>query len=145
MAPSSHAARTVTFVSCVATKLSEPAPARDLYTSPWFRKARLYAERSAAPWFVLSAAYGLVSPDQVISPYDETLNHMPVVSRRRWSESVLAALAVTAPAMEVAILLAGRRYREFLQGGLENRSVEVDVPMRGMGIGKQLAWLSMRC
>ena len=33
-------------VACVGQKLSEPAPARDLYTSSWFLKARVYVERT---------------------------------------------------------------------------------------------------
>ena len=37
---------------------------------PWFYKARTYVERTGRPWFVLSAKYGLVHPDEVIAPYD---------------------------------------------------------------------------
>ena len=33
-------------VACVKGKLPRPAPAKDLYTSPWFRKARQYVEQS---------------------------------------------------------------------------------------------------
>ena len=33
-------------VACVKRKLPRPAPARDLYTSDWFRKARQYVEQS---------------------------------------------------------------------------------------------------
>lgn len=45
----------VVLVGCVKRKLSHPAPARDLYTSPLFAKGRAYAEASGAAWFVLSA------------------------------------------------------------------------------------------
>ena len=50
-------------VACVAAKLDRPAPARDLYTSPWFQKARAYVERQGGQWFVLSAKHGLIAPD----------------------------------------------------------------------------------
>ena len=79
-------------VSCVGQKLSVPAPAADLYTSAWFRKARSYVAESGEPWFILSAKYGLVHPDKVIEPYDVTLNTMPVADRREWARSVLGDL-----------------------------------------------------
>ena len=46
-------------VGCSRTKLSAPAPARDLFQGPGFRRARAHAVASGAPWFVLSAKYGL--------------------------------------------------------------------------------------
>lgn len=39
----------VVLVGCSAAKLEKPAPARDLYTSPLFRKARAYALASGLP------------------------------------------------------------------------------------------------
>lgn len=47
----------------MAGKRPGPAPAADLYTSDWFRKARAYAERYADTWFVLSALHGVLAPD----------------------------------------------------------------------------------
>src|SRR3546814_1566107 len=43
----------VFLVACVAAKLDRPAPARDLYASPWFQKARAYVERQGGAWFIL--------------------------------------------------------------------------------------------
>src|SRR3546814_2942975 len=63
----------VFLVACVAAKLDRPAPARDLYASPWFQKARAYVERQGGAWFILSAKHGLIAPETVIARYDETL------------------------------------------------------------------------
>ena len=52
-------------VGCVKSKLDHPAPARDLYTSALFRKARAHAEATGGPWFVLSAEHGLHLPNIV--------------------------------------------------------------------------------
>ena len=49
-------------VSCVGQKLSVPAPAADLYTSAWFRKARSYVAESGEPWFILSGNTGSFIP-----------------------------------------------------------------------------------
>src|SRR3546814_861850 len=53
----------VFLVACVAAKLDRPAPARDLYASPWFQKARAYVERQGGAWFILSAKHGLTAPE----------------------------------------------------------------------------------
>ena len=82
------AAETIALVSCVKQKQSVPAPARDLYTSALFSKARRYAESHAGRWFILSAKYGLVAPDQVIDPYEQTLNTMAARERREWARRV---------------------------------------------------------
>ena len=132
----------ISLVSCVGQKLTAPAPARDLYTSPWFIKARTYADRIGQPWFVLSAKYGLVHPDDVIAPYDLTLNNMPAGDRRRWAVRVFGQLEPHLDAVENVTFLAGRRYREFLEPRLGSSGLVVNVPMEGLRIGEQLGWLT---
>ena len=129
-------------LSCVGQKQSSPAPARDLYTSSWFRKARSYADTTGQPWFVLSAKHGLVHPDRVISPYDLTLNSIPVAGRRHWASTVLTQLEPHLDGVESIVILAGQRYREFLESSLRSRGLAVCVPMVGMRIGEQLRWLN---
>jgi hypothetical protein len=38
---------------------------KGLFLSEWFRRAREYVEALGGPWFILSAKYGLVSPDEL--------------------------------------------------------------------------------
>lgn len=131
-------------MSCVAKKRAYAAPARDLYASALFQKARAYAERTADEWFVLSAKYGLVSPDTVIEPYDVTLNAMGVGERRAWAAKVQRQLEPVTRAGDTVVMLAGARYREGLMAALQRRGVRVEVPMEGLKIGEQLQWLSRR-
>ena len=79
---------TICLVSCVSAKRTTPALAKDLYQSDWFIKARAYAESVGSCWFILSAKYGLVRPDEMIEPYEMTLNTMGVAERRNWSRRV---------------------------------------------------------
>jgi hypothetical protein len=131
----------VYLVSCVSKKLDRPAPARDFYCSEWFKKARRYVELTGCEWFILSAKYGLVAPKTVLLPYNQTLNTMGVHARRSWALRVLAAFEKAVPRVDETIFLAGLRYREFLGDWLKKKNVKVSVPMIGLGIGKQLAWL----
>lgn len=128
-------------VSCVKTKGPKPTPAKDLYASPWFRKARAYAEKTAHPWHILSAQYGLVHPERVIRPYEKTLKTMPVAKRRAWAETVLADLEPSLTGVGTVVFLAGQVYREFLAPALRDRGLTVHVPMAGLSQGRQLSWL----
>ena len=137
----------IVLVSCVGKKADEPQPAKDLYQSPWFRLARQYAEKVGDAWYILSAKYGRVHPDWEIDPYDHTLNTMTVADRKNWAEETYASISSAffqrdfSPDQFEVVILAGERYREFLIPRFEDDGYKVSVPMEGLGIGQQLAWL----
>jgi len=131
----------VFLVSCVAGKKPDPDRAADLYTSAWFIKARRLVEGTGAPWFILSAEYGLLGPDITIRPYDKTLNTMPSAERREWAERVKDQMSRTLPSADELIIFAGKRYREHLLLFLRGCFPKVTVPMEGLTIGRQLNWM----
>ncbi|GGE33590.1 hypothetical protein GCM10007276_08610 [Agaricicola taiwanensis] len=128
-------------VSCVKSKLSRTAPARELYCSAWFAKVRRLIESQNAHWFILSALHGLVKPDRNIAPYEETLNKFGVADRRKWAAHVYEALEPELGAYPRVVFFAGLRYREFLIGPVLSTGRQVDVPMEGLAQGEQLSWL----
>jgi hypothetical protein len=128
----------VALVSCVKSKLDHPAPAKDLYTSALFRALRGYAETHADAWFILSAEHGLVDPNEVLAPYERTLNRMGKSQRQEWASRVKAELASRVPAGAEVIILAGQRYREGLIPFLRARGHSVAVPLEGLPFGRQL-------
>lgn len=137
-------ARKIALVACVSKKNPMPMPARDLYISDWFRKASAYAMRVADEWYILSAKYELVVPDAVIEPYDETLNRMPVAARRAWAKRVLEDLNRVLQSGDHVVILAGKKYRENLVNPIQQMGCSVEIPMEGLGIGKQLRWLKQQ-
>ena len=40
------------------------------------------------------------------------------------------------------VILAGKSYRQYLEPIIRAWGCRIDVPMRGLGIGRQLQWLS---
>jgi hypothetical protein len=132
---------TIALVACVSKKKPTPMPARDLYTSDWFRKASAYAARVADRWYILSAKYRLVAPDTIIEPYDETVNRMGVAARRVWAGRVIKDLRRVSQPGDCMVVLAGSRYREYLIGPIHQMGCTVEVPMEGLRIGEQLRWL----
>lgn len=132
----------VGLVSCVSRKRLRADEARNLYYSPLFVKARNYVENRCDQWYILSAKYGLVTPTQVIKPYEETLSQKPRVERERWAKRVWGNLHSRLRSGDRVIIVAGQLYREFLVQKIIEYGCTVEVPMEGLGIGRQLQWLS---
>jgi len=131
-------------VSCVGAKRTGRVPAADLYTSPWFRKAKQYVTTRCERWYILSAKYGLLCPDELVEPYERTLNNMPQVERRAWASTVSDRLRALLGHDDRLTILAGVRYREFLLPLLSEGGHKIVVPMEGLTIGRQLNWLDQQ-
>ena len=131
----------IALVSCGKSKRGTPAQARELYISPLFRGLREYAESAADAWYILSAKYGLLAPDAVIEPYEMTLNAMRKPERDAWARRVEQQLTEVIPVGAEVTLLAGARYREALEPFLRARGNPVVIPLEGLPMGHQLAWL----
>jgi len=129
------------FVSCTKAKRAVPCAARDLYISPLFRGLREYAESSADRWFILSAKYGILGPEEIVEPYDRTLNKMSKAERLAWWSDVKRDLIRIVPERSQVMLLAGSRYRENIEPFLRRLNCEVEIPLEGLTLGRQLAWL----
>jgi hypothetical protein len=69
-----------------------------MYTSTLFRKMMAYAERLIPKsTFILSAKYGLLHPDTVIEPYEQTLKRMKAREREARAIDVLRVAADVRP------------------------------------------------
>ena len=131
--------RTVFLIACSSRKLDRPARAGDLYQGTLFRASLDWARLQVPDAiFILSAKYGLVGLDQVIEPYDLTLNDLPVPEIRAWSEHVLDQLASRFDLeRDRFVFLAGERYRRFLVPRLAHS----EAPLARLKIGEQISWL----
>mgnify|MGYP003651672992 CR=1 FL=1 len=125
----------VVLVACCGQKLDAPAPAKDLYRSRLFRLCRNYAELTADKWLILSAKHGVIDPDAVIEPYDQTLSKFPKVERVKWDSLVSHQLSEFMG--DEIVSLAGNDYSRWMTSPFDIRR-----PMRGMGIGKQMQYLT---
>jgi hypothetical protein len=129
----------VVLISCASRKLKHRAKAADLYVSALFRLSLVFARKlRPEALFILLAKYGLVHPDDKIDPYDVTLKKMSTRAVRAWSDMVFDCLQrQTNVDRDHFIFLAGEKYRSFLTPRLRF----VEVPLAGLGIGKQLQYL----
>lgn len=135
--------RKLCLVSCVSSKAESKRIAKDLYTSPLFRYARAVAERDYDRWFILSAKHGLLSPNDEVSPYDETLITQPTEQRIRWANRVVKQLRKELKPDDEVTFLAGDLYREFIMPQLVEQGFACAIPLAGLGLGQQIHTLKL--
>lgn len=130
----------IVLLSCVSQKRPYRSKAKDLYTSALFQKSLAYAYKiKPDAIYILSAKYGLLDLETVVDPYNLTLNTMSVGENRRWASLVLQQLSQVADLkQDHFIFLAGNNYRKNLLPLLSS----YEIPMEGLGIGRQLQYLS---
>lgn len=132
--------KNIVLISCVSKKLDRKSTAENIYISPLFKKNLTYA-KSLNPneIYILSAEHGLLKLTDEIEPYDKTLNNMRSNEIKEWSKKVISQLkSLTDLKNDKFTFLAGEKYRKYLIPELNN----VNIPMKGLKIGKQLQWLT---
>lgn len=135
--------RRIGLVGCVKEKATSAKPARDLYVSTLFHGRRAYVERSCDEWWILSAKHGLLNPEEVVEPYDQTLKEVGTAARRLWSLKVLEALVerVVPTSHDIIEVHAGAEYRDYgLVHGLRRLGCRIMNPTEGLVFGEQLAF-----
>lgn len=143
---SSAASIDAVLLGCVATKDVVARAAKDLYQSPMFRGRRRHAEASGRPWYVVSAEYGLVGPDEVIEPYDTLIGNRPLAERRTLAAQVADRLDADLGGLGGRVLEvhAGDEYVAAIGPTLRSRGATIVRPLLGVPFGEQLAWYRSR-
>lgn len=149
-------------VGCVSKKKQGVWPARDLYSSPLWDRRRDYAVVSRLPWAIMSAKYGLIGPNEEISPYNRTIGdlqkdpsclttwraelanqledlfgHGPGQYSRSAHVTVRDSSGLIGKTIEVH---AGMDYIRELDLIARDLGFTIVYPLQGLGIGKQLQW-----
>ena len=135
----------IALVSCVSKKLQGIHKAKDLYISDWFKKARIYVENNNYDkWYILSAQYYLVDPEQELPYYELYLPKQSKEYKKEWGVIVSEQLIIPNEEKVEIDIFAGMEYRKYLVPLLETRGFKVNVPLQGLGIGSQLKWFKDR-
>jgi cytoplasmic iron level regulating protein YaaA (DUF328/UPF0246 family) len=110
--------------------------------SDLFNKAYAYCAKKYGAVAILSAKYGLLLPHDEIEPYDLTLIDMSSEEREAWAERVVKQMKsrLNRKDIDTVYFHAGKYYREHLIRKLEEVCITCEVPLKNLGIGKQLAW-----
>ncbi len=129
----------IVLITCASKKQNKKLKAKEIYVSPLFKFNLAYAKKlNPDQIFILSAKYGLLDLEKEIEPYNETLNNKTEKEIKSWSENVLNQMRKKIDIRnDEIIFLAGEKYRKYLIPHLKNYS----IPLKGLGIGKQLSYL----
>jgi hypothetical protein len=143
---------TIALIGCSKTKSVKThtgyVRARDLYASDLYLKRVKHAEGRKLPWYILSAKSGLLKPTVSVRPYDQTLSEHNEIEIAEWHIGVANQLMselwyeFNGPKLsEVTVELhAGAKYCEPLATILKAVGVGIVMPVKNLGIGKQLAY-----
>jgi hypothetical protein len=128
-------------VGCSGSKLKEPAPVRQLYTSQLFRSALALAERRHDVVYVISAKHELVAIDQVVAPYDLTMADVAKEWRAVWGVRVWGSIQSRHPRADHHIFIyAGKDYARPIRRAAFHRATFYE-PLARMQVGQRLKWL----
>lgn len=125
------------FISCVSKKQSFTCKASEMYVSDLFIKSLNYAKTLNGHIRILSAKYGVLELNDLIDPYNLTLNSMKDYERKEWAHKVINQLKEKKiDFTEKTIFLVGENYRKYLIPYFSN----YEIPIEGLPIGKQLSF-----
>jgi len=142
----------VGLVGCGKKKLEteEPVPAGELYTGSLFRSTMHFAAQHCQRVFIVSAQYGLLDPAQPVLPYEKKITDLCKGERKAWAITVVRSLydemdgqfGHNGDPLFRTIILAGAAYADLLHEELRWNRVPSCRPMRGLGQGQRMRWLS---
>ena len=123
----------IALISCTSLKEDYDCSAMELYSkSPTFRLAYAFAEIVADDIYILSAKYGLVSKDQVLASYNDTLLDKTEDEKKDWSNNVLAQLKYTVSLeKDEFVILAGNNYCKYLLPAITNYWLPLEGKRQG--------------
>ena len=124
--------------------------ARELYCSDLFHKRVQHVESRNLPWFIISAKSGCINPRTPLRVYDHTMLDKEQIDVAAWHVGAAGQFInelyydwdirdLRTVAVEIH---AGKGYCEPLAEILKLVGVEVILPVKGLGIGEQLAYYS---
>ena len=138
----------IVLISCTKSKQNYACPARELYSkSDLFQKEYHFAKSFANKIYILSAKYGLVDENEILSPYNQTLCGASVQTKKDWARKVLKQMEETFDMdSDEFVFLAGRNYTEYLVSAIKSKyDAKVALPLENVGsIGKQKQFLKQR-
>lgn len=131
--------RRITVIPCGGAKLDRPAPAAELYIGSMFRDALRTAEHLGNPFFILSAQWGLISPNLHIAPYEQKMGKPGSISLNALHIQ-LRHMCDNEP-MEITSLLP-QAYDAALSGAIGGLPIRIERKfLLTRGIGEQKAIL----
>jgi len=133
--------KVITIISCGKRKIWDKSPnigqtlAKDAYISNYFKLCKKYAEKFSDKWFILSAKYGFIVPDFVISSnynvkLDEIKDRLSFIEKLKEQAEKFGLQNY-----DKVVVLTGKDYFNVIKRSLQSFGLEICNPLEGLGIG----------
>ena len=134
----------IALISCSKKKVDYTCQAKILYSpSTLFTYSYNYAKTLCDKVFILSAKYGLLNENDIVSPYDLTLNNQSKKQKEEWSNCVFKNMENTFDLLnDEFFFFCGENYRKFLVPLLKEKyNTKITIPLEKLPLGEQLKFL----
>ena len=138
--------RFIGLLPCGRLKRDTPIAARRLYIGQLFRKQMEWIERNCSIWYIISAKYGVVLPEQVIRPYNLQLTMIDHQARINWGCGVRGVLCQWHP-HACFLSVMGKTYHQAIFNDSKGPPIRVVDPFETQpdngnnGIGFRMWWV----
>ncbi|MGM4929722.1 DUF6884 domain-containing protein [Tardiphaga sp. 619_E2_N8_5] len=127
-------------ISCSKSKGGHRDIARDMYVSPLYRKSVQLAELWGVPFYILSAKYGLLHPNDLIEPYEQTLKTATKKEKQDWARRVDQQIREL-PRKKLIVLAGDDYFAPLIEAGSDD-PLDYFAPMGSLSLGVRLAFLN---
>ncbi|MEJ7541073.1 DUF6884 domain-containing protein [Staphylococcus intermedius] len=135
----------IVFISCVKSKVNQQTTAENLYKSDLFHKQLKYAKQITTKddhIYILSAKYGVLELNDIVSPYELTLNNMNKLKRKQWAYKCVKQLQEKEiDFKDKTIFLTGKPYSQYLSQLFPNKEFPLNDLSFGMRLKQLKEWL----
>lgn len=132
----------IVVVGCTKSKKNYRCTAEEMYSeSALFKKTVGYIHSYYyLPYVILSAKYGIITPDTVIDTYDVSM--LDILKNKPEYNKILWNIAVNLGRYDKIIALCGSPYVNAISTVCQGKIIA--EPMKGMGIGERLKFLDTK-
>ncbi len=114
--------KTLLLIPCGKEKEQIAKPARELYRGNIFKASLNFAIRQNMPFAILSAKYGVVQPEEILSPYEIMIKTQSEEYRLSWANDIKSKLngfnlfSICGAEYELPLLRVGVKLVSYLNG-----------------------------
>ncbi len=93
-------------------------------------------------WFILSAKYGLIEPENKISPYDIKIDDLKDEAKNKWVKEVSKKLKLIIDKDQPIVFLGDSKYFEDISIILRKTNITTFIPFKHISHNHRVDWLS---
>jgi len=115
----------IALIACskTKTKTKQSGKAKDVYIGKLFQGYYYLAKRECDQIYILSAKYGLLKEDDIISPYNKTLKGAREYTKKVWSYNVYQNLTKVISKDDIIYWYVGMSYKKYLIRVIKNKQI----------------------